>query len=38
MELIELRDVHKTYHLGEVNVPVLKGISLRHRAAANWWP
>src|SRR5262249_39597 len=26
---IELRDIHKTYHLGEVDVPVLKGISLR---------
>ncbi len=29
MELIELRDVYKTYHLGEIDVPVLKGISLR---------
>ena len=29
MDLIELRDIHKTYHLGEVDVPVLKGISLR---------
>jgi ABC-type lipoprotein export system ATPase subunit len=29
MDLIELRDVHKTYHLGEVDLPVLKGISLR---------
>src|SRR5512135_3634187 len=28
MELIELRDLHKTYHLGEIDVPVLKGISL----------
>ncbi len=28
MELIELRDIHKTYHLGEIDVPVLKGISL----------
>ena len=28
MELIELRDVYKTYHLGEIDVPVLKGISL----------
>src|SRR5262245_48772876 len=28
MDLIELRDIHKTYHLGEVDVPVLKGISL----------
>ncbi|HEY3321290.1 MAG TPA: ABC transporter ATP-binding protein [Planctomycetota bacterium] len=29
MELIELDDVYKTYHLGEVDVPVLKGISLK---------
>ncbi len=28
MDLIELRDIYKTYHLGEVDVPVLKGISL----------
>src|SRR5215468_4671208 len=27
MELIRLTDVRKTYHLGEVDVPVLKGIS-----------
>jgi ABC-type lipoprotein export system ATPase subunit len=27
MDLIELRDVRKTYHLGEVDVPVLKGVS-----------
>jgi ABC-type lipoprotein export system ATPase subunit len=27
MELIELKDVHKTYYLGEIDVPVLKGIS-----------
>jgi len=29
MDLIELRDIHKTYHLGELDVPVLKGITLR---------
>ncbi len=29
MHLIELRDLHKTYHLGDMDVPVLKGISLR---------
>src|SRR5512144_467646 len=29
MELIELEDIYKTYHLGEVDVPVLKGVSLR---------
>ena len=28
MDLIELQDIKKTYHLGEVNLPVLKGISL----------
>ncbi len=28
MSLIELRDITKTYHLGEVDLPVLKGISL----------
>src|SRR5438093_4347566 len=28
MELIELEDIHKTYHLGELDVPVLKGVSL----------
>jgi macrolide transport system ATP-binding/permease protein len=28
MEFIELRDIFKTYHLGEIDVPVLKGISL----------
>jgi macrolide transport system ATP-binding/permease protein len=28
MELIQLRDISKTYQLGEIEVPVLKGISL----------
>jgi ABC-type lipoprotein export system ATPase subunit len=28
MHLIELRDITKTYHLGEIDVPVLKGVSL----------
>jgi ABC-type lipoprotein export system ATPase subunit len=28
MALIALRDIHKTYYLGEVDVPVLKGVSL----------
>jgi len=28
MPLIELRNLHKTYHLGEIDVPVLKGVSL----------
>ncbi len=27
MELIRLRDICKTYHLGEIDVPVLKGVS-----------
>ncbi|MCX5682195.1 MAG: ABC transporter ATP-binding protein [Planctomycetota bacterium] len=26
--MIELRDIYKTYHLGEIDVPVLKGVSL----------
>src|SRR3954465_13870737 len=29
MNLIELRDITKTYHVGEIDVPVLKGISLQ---------
>ena len=28
MELLELREVYKTYHLGEVDLPVLKGVTL----------
>jgi ABC-type lipoprotein export system ATPase subunit len=28
MELIRLEDLYKTYHLGEVDVPVLQGVSL----------
>jgi ABC-type lipoprotein export system ATPase subunit len=28
MDLIELRDIYKTYNLGEVDLPVLKGVSL----------
>ncbi len=28
MELIELCNIYKTYHLGEIDVPVLRGISL----------
>ena len=28
MELIELRDIVKTYHLGDVAVPVLRGVSV----------
>src|SRR3974377_2246218 len=32
MELIRLENIYKTYHLGEVDVPVLRGISLKiHR-------
>ncbi|MBI4644954.1 MAG: ABC transporter permease [Deltaproteobacteria bacterium] len=26
--MIELQNIHKTYHLGEIEVPVLKGVSL----------
>jgi len=29
MELIELHDICKTYHLGDIAVPVLKGVSLK---------
>jgi ABC-type lipoprotein export system ATPase subunit len=32
MELIKLENIIKTYHLGEVDLPVLKGISLRIEA------
>ena len=28
MELIELHDIYKTYYIGDIDVPVLKGISL----------
>ena len=28
MKLIELKDIYKTYHFGEIDVPVLKGVSL----------
>lgn len=28
MELVRLEDIHKTYHVGEIDVPVLGGISL----------
>src|SRR5207248_1979297 len=28
MDLIELKNITKTYHLGEVDVPVLKGVTL----------
>ncbi len=32
MELIKLNNVYKTYHLGEIDVPVLKGVSLTDRS------
>jgi ABC-type lipoprotein export system ATPase subunit len=32
MDLLDLRDVRKTYHLGEVDLPVLKGISVKIRS------
>ena len=28
MEFIELQDIHKTYYIGDISVPVLKGVSL----------
>ena len=29
MEFIELHDIHKTYHMGDVDVPALRGVSLK---------
>jgi ABC-type lipoprotein export system ATPase subunit len=29
MDLIELKDIYKTYQIGDMDVPVLKGVSLR---------
>ncbi len=29
--VIDLKNIHKTYHVGEVDVPVLKGVSLKIR-------
>ena len=41
MELIRLEDITKTYYLGEVSVPVLKGVSLEVPeggiVASPWW-
>jgi macrolide transport system ATP-binding/permease protein len=31
VELIKLQDLYKTYHLGEIDVPVLKGVSMTVR-------
>jgi ABC-type lipoprotein export system ATPase subunit len=31
MEIIELKDIHKTYYMGDIDVPVLKGITLSIR-------
>ena len=31
MELIELKDIHKTYYMGDLQAPVLKGITLSIR-------
>lgn len=28
MKLIEIKDLYKTYHMGDISVPVLKGVSL----------
>ena len=35
MELIKLDNLTKTYHVGEMDVPVLKGVTLRV-GAASW--
>lgn len=32
MELIELQNIYKTYHIGEIDVPVLKGITMQIKA------
>jgi hypothetical protein len=37
MELLELRDVRKTYHLGEMDLQVLKGVSPFPLPKGNWW-
>ena len=29
MEFIELHDIHKTYHMGDVDVPALRGVSMK---------
>jgi ABC-type lipoprotein export system ATPase subunit len=31
MDLITLKNIHKTYHVGAVDVPMLKGVSLEIR-------
>ena len=37
VDLIRLEDITKTYHLGELDVPVLKGVSITI-GAARWSP
>jgi len=32
MEIIELKNIYKTYHIGEIDIPVLKGISMQIKA------
>ena len=36
MDFIELHDINKIYHLGEVDLPVLRGISLRVARGESW--
>ncbi len=36
MPLIELKDIRKTYSLGEIDVPVLKGIRSRSARGNTW--
>ena len=38
MELIRRENITKTYHLGEVDVPVRSRASRRPSIAAKWWP
>ena len=34
--IIQLRDLAKTYHTGEVEVKAVRGVSLTIRAAPSW--
>ena len=36
MELIRVVNLTKTYHLGEIDVPVLKGVSFTIEPRARW--
>ena len=36
MDFIELHDIYKTYHLGEVDLPVLRGFPCGLAAVSSW--